>query len=107
MTELRFNPLLGRWVTVAAERMSRPSDFVPRRLPVEADPGCKALHADKPLLSEMLVLGEGQAIANVLVHVVDDGLGEEAARHTGLVGHHHDGDAGTVQGAQGIGRVRI
>lgn len=38
LTELRFNPLLGRWVTVAAERMSRPSDFVPRRLPVEADP---------------------------------------------------------------------
>jgi UDPglucose--hexose-1-phosphate uridylyltransferase len=39
VTELRFNPLLARWVTVAGERMSRPSDFVPRRLPVEADPG--------------------------------------------------------------------
>ncbi len=38
MTELRFNPLSGRWVTVAGERMSRPSDFVPRRLPVEAEP---------------------------------------------------------------------
>ena len=38
MTELRFNPLAGRWVTVAGERMSRPSDFVPRRLPVEAEP---------------------------------------------------------------------
>ena len=48
-----------------------------------------------------------QQCGDVLVHVVDDGLGEEAARHTGLVGHHHDGDAGTVQGAQGIGRVRI
>lgn len=41
-----------------------------RPLPVEADPGCKALHADKPLLSEFLVLGEGQSVANVLVHVV-------------------------------------
>lgn len=38
MTELRFNPLLARWVTVAGERASRPSDFVPRRLPVESEP---------------------------------------------------------------------
>jgi len=38
MTELRFNPLSARWVTVAGERVSRPSDFVPRRLPVEAEP---------------------------------------------------------------------
>lgn len=39
MTELRFNPLSGRWVTVAVDRASRPSDFVPRRLPVENEPG--------------------------------------------------------------------
>jgi UDPglucose--hexose-1-phosphate uridylyltransferase len=38
VTELRFNPLLSRWVTVAGERASRPSDFVPRRLPVEFEP---------------------------------------------------------------------
>ncbi len=41
-----------------------------RPLPVEADPGCKALHADKPLLSEFLILGEGQGVANTLVYVV-------------------------------------
>jgi plastocyanin len=41
-----------------------------RPLPTESDPGCKALHADKPLLSEFLVLGEDQSVANVLVHVV-------------------------------------
>jgi plastocyanin len=41
-----------------------------RPLPIEADPGCKALHVDKPLLSEFLILGEGQSVANVLVHVV-------------------------------------
>ncbi len=41
-----------------------------RPLPVEADPGCKALHGDNPLLSEFLVLGEGQSVANVLVYVV-------------------------------------
>ncbi|MBM3684233.1 MAG: galactose-1-phosphate uridylyltransferase [Actinobacteria bacterium] len=38
MTELRHNPLSGRWVTIAGERAHRPSDFVPRRLPVEAEP---------------------------------------------------------------------
>jgi UDPglucose--hexose-1-phosphate uridylyltransferase len=37
MSELRFNPLTGRWVTLAAERRSRPGDFVPRRLPVQVD----------------------------------------------------------------------
>ena len=37
MSELRFNPLTGRWVTMAAERRLRPGDFVPRRLPVQVD----------------------------------------------------------------------
>jgi UDPglucose--hexose-1-phosphate uridylyltransferase len=39
LSQLRLNPLTGRWVTIAAERGSRPADFAPRRLPVEADPG--------------------------------------------------------------------
>lgn len=30
--------MTGRWVTVAAERASRPADFAPRRMPVEAEP---------------------------------------------------------------------
>lgn len=38
MSQLRWNPLTGRWVTVAAERVARPSDFLSRHLPVEADP---------------------------------------------------------------------
>ncbi len=38
MSQLRLNPLTGRWVTVALERSLRPGDFSPRRLPVEADP---------------------------------------------------------------------
>src|SRR3954447_17167130 len=39
LSQLRLNPLTGRWVTIAAERASRPGDFAPRRLPVEAHPG--------------------------------------------------------------------
>jgi UDPglucose--hexose-1-phosphate uridylyltransferase len=38
MSQLRWNPLTGRWVTVAAERTSRPTDFAPRMLPVESQP---------------------------------------------------------------------
>jgi len=38
VSQLRLNPLTGRWVTVAIERSLRPGDFSPRRLPVEADP---------------------------------------------------------------------
>jgi UDPglucose--hexose-1-phosphate uridylyltransferase len=38
VSQLRLNPLTGRWVTIAADRASRPADFAPRRLPVEAEP---------------------------------------------------------------------
>lgn len=38
MSQLRLNPLTGRWVTVAVERAARPADFAPRSLPVEAEP---------------------------------------------------------------------
>ncbi|MFP6583757.1 MAG: carboxypeptidase regulatory-like domain-containing protein, partial [Candidatus Hydrogenedentota bacterium] len=41
-------------------------------LPVEADPHCVKLRAGNPLLNEMLVLGEGQTMANVLVRVVSN-----------------------------------
>ena len=39
LSQLRLNPLTGRWVTIAAERSSRPGDFAPRMLAVEADSG--------------------------------------------------------------------
>lgn len=37
MNQLRLNPLVGRWVTVSADRSSRPAAFAPRMLPVESD----------------------------------------------------------------------
>lgn len=43
-----------------------------RPLPVESDPHCVRIRGDKPLLNEMLVLGEGQTMANVLVRVVSN-----------------------------------
>lgn len=39
MSQLRLDPLTGRWVIIAGERAERPSAFLTRRLPVEGDPG--------------------------------------------------------------------
>jgi UDPglucose--hexose-1-phosphate uridylyltransferase len=38
VSQLRLNPLTGRWVTVAAERAARPGELISRQLPVETDP---------------------------------------------------------------------
>jgi UDPglucose--hexose-1-phosphate uridylyltransferase len=38
MSQLRLNPLTGRWVTVAIERSARPADFTRHRVPVESGP---------------------------------------------------------------------
>jgi UDPglucose--hexose-1-phosphate uridylyltransferase len=38
VSQLRLNPLTGRWVTVAVERAARPGELISRRLPVESDP---------------------------------------------------------------------
>ena len=39
MSQLRLNPLTGRWVTIALERADRPEAFAPRQLAVQADIG--------------------------------------------------------------------
>ena len=39
MSQLRLNPLTGRWVTIVADRAQRPTDFAPRSQQVEAEPG--------------------------------------------------------------------
>lgn len=38
MSQLRLNPLTGRWVTIVADRAQRPTDFAPRSSQVEAEP---------------------------------------------------------------------
>jgi UDPglucose--hexose-1-phosphate uridylyltransferase len=38
MSQLRLNPLNGRWVTIVSSRAERPTDFAPRSSRVEADP---------------------------------------------------------------------
>ena len=38
MSQLRLDPLTGRWVVISLDRSDRPTDFAPRALQVEADP---------------------------------------------------------------------
>lgn len=38
MSQLRLDPLTGRWVAINAERRQRPNEFVARQLDVETDP---------------------------------------------------------------------
>jgi len=38
VSQLRLNPLTGRWVTIVADRAQRPSDFAPRTSQVEGQP---------------------------------------------------------------------
>lgn len=39
MSQLRLDPLTGRWSVISEERRERPFAFQPRRLPVEGEPG--------------------------------------------------------------------
>ena len=38
MSQLRLNPLTGRWVTVSPDRADRPGELISRQSPVESDP---------------------------------------------------------------------
>ncbi|MHB1911149.1 MAG: galactose-1-phosphate uridylyltransferase, partial [Acidimicrobiales bacterium] len=38
MSQLRLDPLTGRWVVVSTQRADRPSAFLSRSLPVESGP---------------------------------------------------------------------
>ena len=49
----------------------------------------------------------GQHLRHVPVHLVDDRLGEEAARDARLIRDHHDGEAGAIERADGVDRPRI
>jgi UDPglucose--hexose-1-phosphate uridylyltransferase len=40
VSQLRLNPLTGRWVAIASERASRPVDFAPRIEPTAPHPRC-------------------------------------------------------------------
>jgi UDPglucose--hexose-1-phosphate uridylyltransferase len=62
VSQLRLNPLTGRWVTIVAERAKRPSDFAPRAPEIDGDPSrpcpfCPG-HED-PVLEPLEVVDNG------------------------------------------------
>jgi UDPglucose--hexose-1-phosphate uridylyltransferase len=86
MSQLRWNPLTGRWVTIAAERASRPSDFAPRWLPVEAEPDrpcpfCPGNEEETPPALESYGPG-GQWLVRVVPNLYPAFTGTEPLRMT-------------------------
>jgi UDPglucose--hexose-1-phosphate uridylyltransferase len=63
VSQLRLNPLTGRWVTIVSERSGRPSDFAPRLAQVESDP-------DRPC---PFCPGHENGVSPMLESVADDG----------------------------------
>ena len=67
MSQLRLNPLTGRWVTIVSDRAERPSDFAPRVAQVESDPErpcpfCPGHEEERPAALETVgANGEWQA----------------------------------------------
>ena len=58
MSELRLNPLTGRWVTIATERATRPDEFPSERLAVESGPSrpcpfCPGNEEVRPAIAEL------------------------------------------------------
>jgi plastocyanin len=43
----------------------------PRPVAMTTEPTCHAVHKDNPIMNEMLVLGDGQTMANVIVKVIE------------------------------------
>ena len=97
MSQLRLNPLTGRWVAVAAERSLRPGDFAPRRLQVESDPArpcpfCPGHEeATPPALETYGANGQWQVRVVPNLYPAFDGQEPMAVTHLGPMLHPGDG----------------
>ena len=80
MSQMRLNPLNGRWVTIVAERAQRPSDFAPRVNGVEDDP--TRVETDSVELAIVRVLdGTGQQTGARLTGAWPDGSAAVVLAH--------------------------
>lgn len=104
MSELRLNPLAGRWVTISASRAFRPAAFDPRMLPVEPDarpcPFCPG--NEEATLPALETYGSG---GQWLVRIVPN-------RYPAFIGHdplhvEHLGPVFTQARASGIHEVLV
>jgi UDPglucose--hexose-1-phosphate uridylyltransferase len=105
VSQLRLNPLTGRWVTIVAERALRPNSFAPRDLHVEADlgrpcPFCPGNEDATPPALESLDDG-GQWTMRVIPNLYPAFDGEEP-----FAVHHH-GPVHVEAEASGIHEVFV
>jgi len=105
MSQLRLDPLTGRWVAIALERAVRPSAFAPRRLPVEDDaarpcPFCPEHEQDPPPALER-VAPSGEWQVRVVPNLYPAFSGHEAMVVT------HLGPVFTQAPASGIHEVLV
>jgi UDPglucose--hexose-1-phosphate uridylyltransferase len=91
VSQLRLNPLTGRWVTLVADRAKRPTDFAPRQLQVESDPSrpcpfCPGNEEATPPALEQ-VDSEGRWTLRVVPNLYPafDGMGALTVRNLGPV----------------------
>jgi UDPglucose--hexose-1-phosphate uridylyltransferase len=105
MSQLRLNPLNGRWVTVVAERAERPTDFAPRTQRVESDPSrpcpfCPGHEESTP--SALETYGrDGKWLVRVVPNLYPAFYGDEP------MAVHHDGPVFTQAPASGIHEVFV
>lgn len=105
MSQLRLNPLTGRWVTIVAERADRPTDFAPRAADIEADPSrpcpfCPGNEESTPPALERLDEG-GQWRMRVMPNLYPAFYGDEP-----FAVHHH-GPVHVEAEASGIHEVFV
>ena len=105
MSQLRLNPLTGRWVTISSTRAERPGHFVSRQLPVEADPGrpcpfCPGNEEETPPSLEEYST-EGSWLVRVVPNKYPAFAGAEPMRVTNL------GPVFTQANASGIHEVLV
>ncbi len=91
MSQLRLNPLTGRWVTLSTDRAMRPGGFAPRNPSVESEPGrpcpfCPGHEESTPPALETYGQ-EGQWLVRVVPNLYPAFEGDEAlaAEHLGPV----------------------
>lgn len=104
MSQLRLNPLTGRWVTISSSRAERPGQFVSRQLPVEAEdrpcPFCPGNEeATPPSLEEYST--EGSWLVRVVPNKYPAFSGGDPMRVTNL------GPVFTQANASGIHEVLV
>ncbi len=88
MTQLRLDPLTGRWVVISSDRGERPFAFMPRSLPVEGGPDGRCPlcpdHATAPTPSLEVARADGQWQVRILANPYPAFRGDSAMAVTNL-----------------------